>query len=223
LRLGFVEKIGDDDMQCRTHPTRSAANTCSHCASWLCDDCVADVQGKIFCRPCLAVLSQAPTPESHTPPPHYTSATHNKVNLGLLLFFSFFPPGANYMFMGLMRRGLATMAGFFLLIFLIAGSSMPLTLILVFSLVVLTIASFLDGFNVRRRINAGEAVRDDVGDILNGIISNKFLRTIILVVVAIVLIINILGFAFSVIGTLLPWLVVGLIVYLIIKRKPHVK
>jgi len=122
-----------------------------------------------------------------------------------------------------MKRGLATMAGFFLLIFLIAVSSMPVTLLMIFSLVVLTVASFLDGFNVRRRINAGEAVRDDVGEALNSIMSNKILRTIILVVVAIVLIVSVFGLAVNIIGTLLPWLVIGLIIFVIVKRKPPVK
>jgi len=123
-----------------------------------------------------------------------------------------------------MKRGLATMAGFFLLIFLIAGSgAWPLTMLMSFSLVVLIFASFFDGFNVRRRINSGEAVRDDVGDIVNSVISNRFLRTIILVIVAILLIVNVLGLAISIIGTLLPWLVIGLVIYIIVKRKPPVK
>lgn len=128
------------------------------------------------------------------------------------------------MYMGLMKRGLATMSGFFLLIFLFANSSMPLTLILVFSFVVLIIASFMDGFNVRRRLNAGEHVRDDIGEVLGAIMANKLLRTIILVVVAIVLITQILSFAANVIGAVLPWLVVGFIVIMVLKkRKPPVE
>ena len=211
-------------MQCRSHPTKSAANTCNHCATWLCDDCTVDVQGRLFCRPCLAILSQTSESEACTPPPHHAASPRKKVSMGALTFFSLcFPPGSNYMYMGLMKRGLATMAGFFLLIFLIAVSSMPVTLLMIFSLVVLTVASFLDGFNVRRRINAGEAVRDDVGEALNSIMSNKILRTIILVVVAIVLIVSVFGLAVNIIGTLLPWLVIGLIIFVIVKRKPPVK
>lgn len=210
-------------MQCRSHPTVSAANTCNQCGNWLCDDCTVNVQGRLFCRPCLATLSQGQAPE--TPPHTAAPLRSNRVSFGLLLFFSLcFPPGANYMYMGLMKRGLATMAGFFLLIFLIAGSgAWPLTMLMSFSLVVLIFASFFDGFNVRRRINSGEAVRDDVGDIVNSVISNRFLRTIILVIVAILLIVNVLGLAISIIGTLLPWLVIGLVIYIIVKRKPPVK
>jgi len=208
-------------MQCRTHPTKPAANTCNHCGNWLCDECTVDVQGRLFCRPCLTVLSQCSTEASTA---HKDTASPcRKIGFGTLLFFSFFPSGANYMCMGLMKRGLATMAGFFLLIFLFSSSSMPMTLLLIFAFVVLVIASFIDGFNVRNRINAGEHVRDDLGEVLNTIIANKFLRTTILVVVAIVLVSQALGFAFSLIGTLMPWLVIGFIVLVIMKkRKPPV-
>ena len=208
-------------MQCRTHPTVSATNTCNHCGNWLCDDCTVNVQGRLFCRPCLATFSQDHKPE----PPPYTAPPHsNKVSLGLLLFFSLcFPPGANYMYMGLIKRGLATMAGFFLLIFFIAGSSFPFSMLLVFSLVVLIFSSIFDGFNVRRRLNAGEAVRDDVGDVVNSVISNKFLRTIIFVIIAILLIVSVLQIATAIIGRLLPLLVIGLVIFIVIKRKPPLR
>lgn len=168
------------------------------------------------------------TPEHYTPPHEHPTHDHSpyprkKISFGVLLFFSFFPSGANYMYMGLMKRGLATMAGFFLLIFLFSSSSMPMTLLLIFAFVVLVIASFIDGFNVRHRINAGEPIRDDLGEVLNTIMANKFLRTTVLVVVAIVLVWNILGFAFNLIGTVLPWLVIGFIVLVVMKkRKPPV-
>ena len=208
-------------MQCRSHPTKAAASTCNHCGSWICDDCTVDVQGRLFCRPCLAVLSQ--TPDHHAPPPGPSAASSpcGKISSGLLFFFSLcFPPGANYMYMGLMKRGLAAMCGFFLLIFVAIGSSFPLALLLWLAVPVFYISSFFDGFNVRRRINAGEVVRDDVGDALNGIISNKFLRTLVLVVIAIVLIVNVVGFASVIISRLFVPLIIVFILYIILKRKP---
>jgi len=145
---------------------------------------------------------------------------YNKISGGLLFFFSlFFPPGANYMYMGLMKRGLATMASFFLIIFLIIHSSMPLTILLGLSLPVFVITSIFDGFNVRRRINMGETVKDDLGEILNSILRNKFLCTFILVVIAIIVITSVLGFAITIITRLLPLIVVGLGVYLILKSR----
>ena len=124
------------------------------------------------------------------------------------------------MYMGLMKRGIAAMCGFFLLIYVAIGSSFPLALLLWLALPVFYISSFFDGFNVRRRINAGEIVRDDIGDALNGIINNKFLRTLVLAVVALVLIVNVMGFAATVISRLFVPLVIVFILYVVLKRKP---
>jgi hypothetical protein len=212
---------GDDFMQCRTHPERHASNTCSHCASWLCEDCTVEVRGKLFCRPCLAVLAQYP--EDHSPEPgrHATAAysyPRRKILWGLLFVFSFLP-GANYMYMGLMKRGLATMSGFFLIIFLLASSVWPFNLLLGLTIPVFVLTSFFDGFNVRRRINAGEAVRDDIGDALGGILSDKRLRTIIFVALAIIFVVSVVGIAANLLARFLPLLIIVLGVYVIMKRK----
>jgi len=149
-----------------------------------------------------------------SPPP----TASGKVLWGLLFLFSFLP-GANYMYMGLLKRGLATMSLFFLLIFMVSSVNMPLRLMIIFAIPVLVISSFFDGFNVRRRINAGEVVRDDIGDALNSILQNKFLCTLILVVIAVTLIVTVLNIAISIISSLFPLLVVGLGIYIIVKRK----
>lgn len=124
------------------------------------------------------------------------------------------------MYMGLMKRGLAAMCGFFLLIFVAINTSFPMALLLWLSLPVFYISSFFDGFNVRRRINAGEAVRDDLGDALNGIVGNKFLRTLVLAVVAIVLIVNVLGLAAAIITRLAIPAIIVFVLYIVLKRKP---
>jgi len=124
------------------------------------------------------------------------------------------------MYMGLMKRGLAAMCGFFLLIYVAIGASFPLALLLWLSVPVFYISSIFDGFNVRRRINAGEVVRDDIGDALNGIISNKFLRTLVLAVVAIVILVSILDFAVTVITAVFVPLVIVFVLYILLKKKP---
>jgi len=94
---------------------------------------------------------------------------------------------------------------------------------LIFAIPVLALSSFFDGFNVRRRINAGEEVRDDIGDVLNSILRNKFLCTFILVVIAVTIIVTVLGIISSILSTLFPLLIVGLGIYVIMKRKPPAK
>jgi len=156
--------------------------------------------------------------DSGTPP----TEPGGRILWGLLFLFSFLP-GANYMYMGLLKRGLATMSCFFLLIFMVSSTNMPLQLMLIFAIPVVAITSFFDGFNLRRRINAGEEVRDDIGDALNSILQNKFLCTLILVVIAITIIVTVLNIAISIISSLFPLLVVGLGIYIIVKRKPPAK
>jgi len=216
MRISINKKIGDDHMYCKTHPGESAVNTCNICGDWLCDECTTNIQGRLFCRACLASYAkdgEAPTRPGGPPP-----SAPSKINSGVLFLFSLLP-GANYMYMGLMKRGLATMTGFFLIIFMLSTVSMPLTLLLALSIPVVFFASFFDGYKVRRRLMAGEVVEDNVGDALNIIIHNKFLRTLVLVVLAVVLIVNVVGFAVGLLSRVLPLLAIGLIVYVIMKRK----
>ena len=127
------------------------------------------------------------------------------------------------MYMGLLKRGLATMTCFFLLIFMVSSVNMPLRLMLIFAIPVLALSSFFDGFNVRRRINAGEEVRDDIGDALNSILRNKFLCTLILVVVAVTIISTVLSILSGLLSTMFPLLIVGIGIYVIMRRKPPAK
>lgn len=166
-------------MQCRTHPDHNGVNTCNQCGDWLCEDCTVEINGRIFCRRCLAQLAGEGSPSAApSAAPRSSTARHapaaRRINLGLLLLFSF-PPGINYMYEGLIKRGLAAMSGFFLLVYMtsIFHSTWPLSLIFGLTFPVYLITCFFDGLHIRRRINAGEAVSDDVDDILNFIKRNS--------------------------------------------------
>ncbi|MCL1883616.1 MAG: hypothetical protein FWF81_07695 [Defluviitaleaceae bacterium] len=143
------------------------------------------------------------------------------INGGLLFIFSFFfPPGANYMYMGLIKRGLAAMCGFFLLIYLmIVVSGIPATALFALSLPVLWLTCFFDSFNIRRKINAGDLVEDGVSDIINGVLRNKPLAIGILVVAAMVFMGTIAGFMAGILQRAVPLLLVLLALYIIFKRK----
>lgn len=124
------------------------------------------------------------------------------------------------MYMGLMKRGLAAMCGFFLIIFMLSNVGGPLAVMLSLAIPVYVVSILFDGFNVRRRIIAGEAVRDEIGDALNGIIANRMLRNVVIAVLAITLAVTVLGWLSSIIARLLPLLIVGIGVYVLVKRKP---
>ena len=159
-----------------------------------------------------------PTPD--TPPPPIPGL--RRVNWGLLFLFScFFPSGANYMYMGLIKRGLAAMCGFFLIIYMIATASFfPLRLLFIFGLPVFMLTCIFDGFNLRRRINAGIPVEDGISDVLNTILRNKTLTLAILAIIVITFAGRILGFAFGLISSLIPLLIIGFGLYVILRRRP---
>jgi hypothetical protein len=123
------------------------------------------------------------------------------------------------MFMGLMKRGLVTMCGFFLLIFMTATSSWPFTMLFSLAIPVYVLTCIFDGFNIRRRINAGEVIYDNVGDILGGIFRNKTVTLVVLGILMLAFVGNLLGFAMAVLRRAIPIIVIGFIVYVIVKRK----
>jgi len=147
------------------------------------------------------------------PPPYLP---RRNVNGGLLFLFSIcFPPGANYMYMGLIKRGLVAMCGFFLSIYLVT----TLHWIFSFAIPIIWFTCFFDGFHIRRRINYGEHVEDGIGDILNSLLRNKPLAIALLAIVGIAFAGNILGFAAQLIARAVPILLIILALYIIFRKK----
>ncbi|MDR1664444.1 MAG: hypothetical protein LBR83_05950 [Clostridiales bacterium] len=209
-------------MQCRTHPDRNGVNTCNQCGEWLCEECTVEINGRIFCRKCLAQLASAPKPEASAPRAAIPCAGMPKrhISWGLLFIFSSLPPGVNYMYEGLIKRGLAAMSGFFTLVFLASMLSevSSLSLIIGLSFPVYILACIFDSFHIRRRINAGEAVSDDIDDIIAFFTQNKRL---ILCAAALLVVIALFNSVLSVlpwaVKRLLPMALVGLGLYMLLR------
>jgi len=147
---------------------------------------------------------------------------YRNISGGLLFFFSFFfPPGANYMYMGLIKRGLAAMCGFFLLIYMtIVATSGLMTTLFALAIPVLVLTVIFDGFNIRRRINAGEVVQDGISDVLGTVLRNKPLTIAILAIIVLAFAGRIFGVVFNLIGVAIPVLAIVFGLYLIFRRKP---
>jgi hypothetical protein len=160
-------------MKCAYHPDREGGNTCSKCGAWLCDDCRLDVDNRIVCKNCVAeALRAGPAPipaPAPLPAAYHTEyrPPRRKIS-GFLVFVFSCLPGANFMYMGLMKRGLVTMSTFFLLCFLTSVLDtldwmLPGGMILTAgAMALLWFASFFDGFHKRRQLNDGIHVPDDV-------------------------------------------------------------
>jgi len=123
------------------------------------------------------------------------------------------------MYMGLIKRGLVAMCGFFLLIYLVTVSGRLLTPLFAFAIPVFVLTCIFDSFSIRRRMNLGELIPDGVGDIINTLLRNKTATFIILGILLITLAGSVLGFAFEVLARAIPLLIVGCILYVIFIRK----
>jgi len=129
------------------------------------------------------------------------------------------------MYMGLIKRGLVAMCGFFLLIYLMVTSfmvssvSVGFSLLFVLAIPVYILTIFFDGFNVRSRINAGEVVADGISNVLNGLLRNKVLMVVLLAVIVIAFAGSLFGIAVEVTRRALPILLVCLGLYVIFRRK----
>ena len=99
------------------------------------------------------------------------------------------------MYMGLIKRGLMAMSAFFGLIFMISQLSGVFN-ILAFAIPILVITCIFDGFNVRRRINAGEEISDSIDDIITAIKRHKRIIVSFLILMVVV----------YVVGSMLPFL-----------------
>ena len=138
-------------MKCYIHPDMPANVRCVCCDEPICGTCIIHTSGAVFCRGCLARRR----PVSHKKRP--------AANLGLLALFAFFlPPGAGYMYLGLIKRGLSAMICFFFLAFLFAsGLSGPFLFLVAASIVAGYFACIFDSFHIWRRMNGGEEVEDE--------------------------------------------------------------
>jgi len=179
-------------MQCKNHPTARGINTCNQCGSWLCERCSFERGGRIFCPGCSAE-NGIESSSYHALSP----GSAKYISWGLLFLFSVVIPlpGLNYMYMGLIKRGLMAMSAFFGLIFMISQLSGVFN-ILAFAIPILVITCIFDGFNVRRRINAGEEISDSIDDIITAIKRHKRIIVSFLILMVVV----------YVVGSMLPFL-----------------
>ena len=194
-------------MSCFVHPEKAARANCASCGSPLCDDCIVHTQGSIYCRSCLTGAVPHPKPFG--------------VNKFLLFLFAVcLPPGSGYMYMGLIKRGLSAMIGFFFVIFLLSSGITGLPQILfAFAIPIIYLACIFDSFVICRRINSGEAVEDGIDGIINSLLSNKKLCALIFIILAIIFAGNILGFALRVIQVTAPIMIIGFGLYILFRRK----
>jgi len=161
-----------------------------------------------------------PTSSPH-PAPAPVMAGGRPISWGLLFMFTIppFPPGVNYMYMGLIKRGLAALCGFFLLVFMISISSGPVMALFGLALPIYWLTCAFDGFHIRRRIKAGEHVADSIDGAVDFLKKNKFIFGIILAIVGLSALGSVVGVAMRLIRWLMPLIIIGLGLFVLFRRK----
>jgi len=206
-------------MQCRNHPDVSGVNTCNECGQWFCEECSFERGGRIFCPTCVA--QQAATATHHAPAHHAPAARSGRLpSHGVMFVLSICVPipGLNYMYMGLIKRGLAAMSAFFLIIYLGAAVSNGFPgMLFVFSIPVLILSTIFDSFRILRRMEAGEVVTDNIDDVMGFFRRNK---TVIVVAIITFAVLQFVGsWLPRFFGNIVPVILVLLALKLIFGRK----
>jgi len=102
-------------------------------------------------------------------------------------------PGLNYMYMGLIKRGLLAMIAFFGTIYMgiqLSMNGFGFGIIFFLAIPIIICVSIFDGFRIRRRINAGEVITDNVDDIIAFV---RRYRSVIVGLLLVLVAINIFG------------------------------
>ncbi|MCG8400412.1 MAG: B-box zinc finger protein [Firmicutes bacterium] len=134
-------------MRCANHPEVEAQALCAICNAPVCSECRVELRNKKYCRPCL---------EDKTKGVLDGTVTGHK-NTGLAFLFSLIP-GAGYMYLGLMNRGLQVMVIFFgtLTVVWVTGLEVLVPLVLP----VLLFYNIFDTLQLAGRMRRGVPVED---------------------------------------------------------------
>lgn len=143
------------------------------------------------------------------------------VSWGLLFLFSVIIPipGINYMYLGLIKRGLVAMSAFFGSIYLtiqfMSSGAWAIGILFIFSIPVLWLSTTFDGFKIRNRMNYGEVVTDNIDDILGFIRRNRGILTGFLLFL---LAINVVPALFGFLRNIIPIIIVVWAIYILFKK-----
>jgi hypothetical protein len=100
-------------MNCALHTDKPALAYCRSCGKALCEICERDVQGSVFCEPCLAAKVTGAPAAGAVPPPR----APEEASPGLALFLGFIP-GAGAFYNGQFLKGFVHVIVFATLIWL---------------------------------------------------------------------------------------------------------
>ncbi|WP_202708066.1 B-box zinc finger protein [Sporosalibacterium faouarense] len=152
-------------MKCINHDNVKAKFICQDCGASVCKDCAVNNNGDIICLECanergLVVIKNQSIEEdninSHKKGRDYQGRNISKFWSTVLSFI----PGAGHMYLGFMKMGIQIMIGFFLTIAL--SSSLFSSEIFTAFAVIIWFYSVFDCYHLRKRLQSGESVEDNL-------------------------------------------------------------
>lgn len=160
-------------MKCYYHDEREANFKCVECGKHLCKECIENDNGKIICKECAGLESYNEDIKKKeeivsNKNQEYSSDkivynNYSEVNRNPNSFWTFIfslIPGAGHMYLGLMKRGFQLMIAFFGLI--IIPNVIDFLGILNLLTIVVWFYSVFDAYHIKKRINKGEKVKDEL-------------------------------------------------------------
>ena len=166
-------------MHCYKHIDNLSVSLCAGCKNHICAECSVNVYDSYYCKDCVAELfkpyrsaqdnAPKPPPQAHYPPPPTPSSLRYRKSRLLTFIFSLLP-GLNYMYLGLMKRGLFFMTFFFSLSVLIREIRIGMFSFTIFMLMCFCL---FGSFRIRRLLQDGFDVPDSIDDVFSFYRSNK--------------------------------------------------
>lgn len=169
-------------MNCKYHNDINATNTCNVCGEWICENCVLEIDGRIYCKDCLKQkLRNEKTTEN------YKVNTYEKHTSGKVYKSSFLTlicsalPGCSQMYLGYTKRGLSLLIVFLLGLYIDFFS--PL-------IVITYVFGLFDAFKLKGNLERGIYQEDNISDIKNFIKENKLFMFILGLIIVVPMLIE---------------------------------
>jgi len=218
-------------MNCANHPQTPAVAYCRTCGKPLCNQCTRQVMGVIYCENCLAerVTGTAPPPSQFQPAPGYqgpvqpVSAGPNPALAGVL---GAIPFGVGAVYNGQYAKGLAHLLIFILLVVGASNGHDPLDWICGIGIAAFVLYQIIDSVKTAKAIQANQPVPDPFGlanmfspggrpDVTTGVPTGA----VILIGLGVLFLLHNLDIWFLEVNTLWPIVLIGLGLWLVIRRR----
>ena len=217
-------------MNCANHPQNPVAAYCRTCGKPLCNGCIRQVMGVVYCENCLAerVSGTVPPASPYTGPvvaPPIVSSGPNPALAGLL---GAIPFGVGAVYNGQYAKGLAHLVIFILLVVGASNGHDPLDTICGIGIAAFVLYQIIDAVKTAKAIQAGQPAPDPfgLGTMFSAGDRRDFSKgapvgALVLIALGVLFLLDNTNFWFLRFDTVWPVILIALGVWLFAKRKAY--